>query len=138
MGRLVKTTPAAQERQEEKRTVVGTGANGRLVKVESSASKPSAMPAQGSTSPMLRQQNPDTRTSYQKALDEAMMKRAAADRKNRERGRRSSSRSHAQEVRGITGEKTKKSFIKRIFPFSFLHSTNGAVLRLILNLLRHL
>lgn len=107
MGRLVKTTPAAQERQEEKRTVVGTGANGRLVKVESSASKPSAMPAQGSTSPMLRQQNPDTRTSYQKALDEAMMKRAAADRKNRERGRRSSSRSHAQEVREITGDRTK-------------------------------
>lgn len=107
MGRLVKTTPAAQERQEEKRTVVGTGANGRLVKVESSASKPSATPAQGSTSPMLRQQNPDTRTSYQKALDEAMMKRAAADRKNRERGRRSSSRSHAQEVREITGDRTK-------------------------------
>lgn len=107
MGRLVKTTPAAQERQEEKRTVVGTGANGRLVKVESSASKPSATPVQGGTSPMLRQQNPDTRTSYQKALDEAMMKRAAADRKNRERGRRSSSRSHAQEVREITGDRTK-------------------------------
>lgn len=65
------------------------------------------MPAQGSTSPMLRQQNPDTRTSYQKALDEAMMKRATADRKNRERGRRSSSRSHAQEVREITGDRTK-------------------------------
>lgn len=32
MGRLVKTTPAAQEQQEEKRTVVGTGAHGRLVK----------------------------------------------------------------------------------------------------------
>ena len=32
MGRLVKTTPAAQEKQEEKRTVVGTGAHGRLVK----------------------------------------------------------------------------------------------------------
>lgn len=34
--------------------------------------------------------------------------------------------------------KTKKNFIKRMFPFSFLRSTNGAVLRLILNLLRHL
>ena len=33
MGRLVKTTPAAQERQEEKRTVVGTGAHGRLVRI---------------------------------------------------------------------------------------------------------
>ena len=64
-------------------------------------------PTQGGTSPMLRQQTPDTRTSYQKALDEAMMKRAAADRKNRERGRRSSSRSHAQEVREITGDRTK-------------------------------
>lgn len=33
MGRLVKTTPAAQEQQEEKRTVVGTGAHGRLVRI---------------------------------------------------------------------------------------------------------
>ena len=66
----------------------------------------SKMPAQSGASPMFRQQNPDTRTSYQKALDEAMMKRAA-DRKNRERGRRSSSRSHAQEVREITGDRTK-------------------------------
>lgn len=64
-------------------------------------------PAQGGASPMFRtQQTPDTRTSYQKALDEAMMKRAAADRRNRERGRRSSSRSHAQEVREITGDRT--------------------------------
>lgn len=37
------------------------------------------------------------------------MKRAAADRKNRERGRRSYNRSHAQEVREITGDRTKKS-----------------------------
>ena len=33
----------------------------------------------------------------------------AADRKNRERGRRSYNRSHAQEVREITGDRTKKS-----------------------------
>lgn len=52
---------------------------------------------------------PMSQSEYQKALDEAMMKRAAADRKNRERGRRSYNRSHAQEVRGITGDKTKKS-----------------------------
>ncbi len=71
------------------------------------ATPTTSVPAQGGTSPMLRQQNPDTRTSYQKALDEAMMKRAAADRRNRERGRRSSSRSHAQEVREITGDRTK-------------------------------
>ena len=72
------------------------------------ATPSASVPVQGSTSPMLRtQQTPDTRTSYQKALDEAMMKRAAADRRNRERGRRSSSRSHAQEVREITGDRTK-------------------------------
>lgn len=35
-------------------------------------------------------------------------------------------------------QKTKKSFTKRIFPFSFLRSTNGAVLRLTRSLLRHL
>lgn len=52
---------------------------------------------------------PMSQSEYQKALDEAMMKRAAADRKNRERGRRGYNRSHAQEVRGITGDKTKKS-----------------------------
>lgn len=52
---------------------------------------------------------PMSQSEYQKALDEAMMKRAAADRKNRERGRRSYNRSHTQEVREITGDKTKKS-----------------------------
>lgn len=61
------------------------------------------------TAPASPTQTPDTRTPYQKALDEAMMKRAAADRKNRERGRRSYNRSHAQEVREITGDRTKKS-----------------------------
>lgn len=76
-------------------------------RMKAKATPSASVPAQGGASPMLRQQNPDTRTSYQKALDEAMMKRAAADRKNRERGRRSSSRSHAQEVREITGDRTK-------------------------------
>ena len=38
-----------------------------------------------------------------------MMKRAAADQKNKERGRKSYNRTHAQEVREITGDKTKKS-----------------------------
>jgi hypothetical protein len=70
-------------------------------------SKTATVPAKA-TSPMSRtQQTPDTRTPYQKALDEAMMKRAAADRRNRERGHRSSGRSHAQEVREITGDRTK-------------------------------
>lgn len=66
MGRLVKTTPAVQEQQEEKRTVVGTGANGRLVKIGDSQSTPPAVQTkdagaqsprrQSGTSPMFRQQ----------------------------------------------------------------------------------
>ena len=52
---------------------------------------------------------PMSQSKYQKALDEAMMKRAAADRKNWERGRKSYNRTHAQEVREITGDRTKKS-----------------------------
>ena len=66
MGRLVKTTPAVQEQQEEKRTVVGTGANGRLVKIGVPQSTPPAVQTkdagaqsprrQSGTSPMFRQQ----------------------------------------------------------------------------------
>lgn len=98
MGRLVKTTPAVQEQQEEKRTVVGTGANGRLVKTEDvQRTSPAANTAK----------TPTAQSVYQKALDEAMMKRAAADQKNKERGRKSYNRSHAQEVREITGDRTK-------------------------------
>lgn len=100
MGRLVKTTPAAQEQQEEKRTVVGTGAHGRLVKTgDVQRTSPAANTAK----------TPTAQSVYQKALDEAMMKRAAADQKNKERGRKSYNRTHAQEVRKITGDKTKKS-----------------------------
>lgn len=100
MGRLVKTTPAAQEQQEEKRTVVGTGAHGRLVKTgDVQRTSPAANTAK----------TPTAQSVYQKALDEAMMKRAAADQKNKERGRKSYNRTHAQEVREITGDKTKKS-----------------------------
>ena len=123
MGRLVKANPEV-EASKGQTTVVGTGTHGRLVRtgdVQRTSptgnvvqKKPTVQPSEAATipakasSPMLRQQQtPDTRTSYQKALDEAMMKRAAADRKNRERGRRSSSRSHAQEVREITGDRTK-------------------------------
>lgn len=100
MGRLVKTTPAAQEQQEEKRTVVGTGAHGRLVKTgDVQRTSPAANTAK----------TPTAQSIYQKALDEAMMKRAAADQKNKERGRKSYNLTHAQEVREITGDKTKKS-----------------------------
>lgn len=123
MGRLVKANPEV-EASKGQTTVVGTGTHGRLVRtgdVQRTSptgnvvqKKPTVQPSEAATipakasSPMLRtRQNPDTRTSYQKALDEAMMNRAAADRKNRERGRRSSSRSHAQEVREITGDRTK-------------------------------
>lgn len=100
MGRLVKITPAAQEQQEEKRTVVGTGAHGRLVKTgDVQRTSPAANTAK----------TPTAQSVYQKALDEAMMKRAAADQKNKERGRKSYNRTHAQEVREITGDRTKKS-----------------------------
>ena len=100
MGRLVKITPAAQEQQEEKRTVVGTGAHGRLVKTgDVQRTSPAANTAK----------TPTAQSVYQKALDEAMMKRAAPDQKNKERGRKSYNRTHAQEVREITGDKAKKS-----------------------------
>lgn len=66
MGRLVKTTPAVQEQQEEKRTVVGTGANGRLVKIGDPQSTTPAVQTkdagaqsprrQSGTSPIFRQQ----------------------------------------------------------------------------------
>nr|DAE52864.1 MAG TPA: hypothetical protein [Caudoviricetes sp.] len=122
----------AWEKREKKRTASFDGAAAWAAREKASASRatspaqastgstapvktaPTAQPSRATTmpakasSPMFRtQQTPDTRTSYQKALDEAMMKRAAADRKNRERGRRSFSRSHAQEVREITGDRTK-------------------------------
>ena len=100
MGRLVKTTPAAQEQQEEKRTVVGTGAHGRLVKTgDVQRTSPAANTAKA----------PTAQNIYQKALDEVLLKHAAADQKNKERGRKSYNRTHAQEVREITGDKTKKS-----------------------------
>lgn len=100
MGRLVKTTPAAQEQQEENRTVVGTGAHGRLVKTgDVQRTSPAANTAK----------TPTAQSVYQKALDEALLKHAAADQKNKERGRKSYNRTHAQEVREITGDKTKKS-----------------------------
>ena len=100
MGRLVKTMPAAQEQQAEKRTVVGTGAHGRLVKTgDVQRTSPAANTVK----------TPTAQSVYQKALDEAMMKRAAADQKNKERGRKSYNCTRAQEVREITGDKTKKS-----------------------------
>ena len=105
MGRLVKTTPAAQEQQEEKRTVVGTGAHGRLVKTgDVQRTSPAANTVK----------TPTAQSVYQKALDEAMMKRAAADQKNKERGRKSYNRTHAQEVRESSGDKTKKSIMSII------------------------
>lgn len=100
MGRLVKTTPAAQEQREEKHTVVGTGAHGRLVKTGD---------VQRTSPAVNTAKTPTAQSIYQKALDEALLKRAAADQKNKERGRKSYNRTHAQEVREITGDKTKKS-----------------------------
>ena len=124
MGRLVRINPATEEKNSQA-AVAATGAHGRLVRTgdvqrTSPAGNTVKLPSRETeradeldkrTTPSKSRQGqtPDTRTPYQKALDEAMMKRAAADRKNRERGRRSYNRSHAQEVREITGDKTKKS-----------------------------
>lgn len=99
MGRLVRINPATEEKNSQA-AVVATGAHGRLVRT---GDVQRTSPA-GNTVKL-----PSAQSVYQKALDEAMMKRAAADRKNRERGRRSYNRSHAQEVREITGDRTKKS-----------------------------
>lgn len=98
-----KSAPSAKDYFEEKPRGGNTEDTGRIkiTKIPSAETR--------RTVPASPTQTPDTRTPYQKALDEAMMKRAAADRKNRERGRRSYNRSHAQEVREITGDRTKKS-----------------------------
>lgn len=135
MGRLVRINPATEEKNSQA-AVVATGAHGRLVRTgdvqrTSPAGNTVKLPSreteradeldkrttpsksrQGQTQPPPDGKKPEapmSQSEYQKALDEAMMKRAAADRKNRERGRRNYSRSHAQEVRGITGDRTKKS-----------------------------
>lgn len=98
-----KSSPSAKDYFEEKPRGENTEDTGRI--------KITKIPGAEAQRTVLASptQTPDTRTPYQKALDEAMMKRAAADRKNRERGRRSYNRSHAQEVREITGDRTKKS-----------------------------
>lgn len=98
-----KSAPSAKDYFEEKPRGENTEDTGRI--------KITKIPGAEAQRTVLASptQTPDTRTPYQKALDEAMMKRAAADRKNRERGRRSYNRSHAQEVREITGDRTKKS-----------------------------
>lgn len=135
MGRLVRINPATEEKNSQA-AVVATGAHGRLVRtgdvqrtspVGNTVKLPSRETERADeldkrTTPSKSRQGqtqlppdgkkpeaPMSQSEYQKALDEAMMKRAAADRKNRERGRRSYNRSHAQEVREITGDRTKKS-----------------------------
>lgn len=98
-----KSAPSAKDYFEEKPRGENTEDTGRIkiTKIPSAETR--------RTVPASPTQTPDTRTPYQKALDEAMMKRAAADQKNKERGRKSYNRTHAQEVREITGDKTKKS-----------------------------
>ena len=99
MGRLVRINPATEEKNSQA-AVVATGAHGRLVRTgDVQRTSPAANTVK----------TPTAQSVYQKALEEAMMKRAAADQKNKERGRKSYNRTHAQEVREITGDKTKKS-----------------------------
>ena len=88
MGRLVKTTPAVQEQQEENRTVVGTGANGRLVKTggvqrtspAANAVKTTPVTQQRATqkgySPMFRQQQNVVTPKNQSALAQNLGKGA--------------------------------------------------------------
>jgi len=135
MGRLVRINPATEEKNSQA-AVVATGAHGRLVRtgdvqrtspVDNTVKLPSRETERADeldkrTTPSKSRQGqtqlppdgkkpeaPMSQSEYQKALDEAMMKRAAADQKSKERGRKSYNRTHAQEVREITGDKTKKS-----------------------------
>lgn len=135
MGRLVRINPATEEKNSQA-AVVATGAHGRLVRTgdvqrTSPAGNTMKLPSRETeradeldkrTTPSKSRQGqtqlppgskkpgaPISQSEYEKALDEAMMKRAAADQKNKERGRKSYNRSHAQEVREITGDRTKKS-----------------------------
>lgn len=91
MGRLVKTTPAAQEQQEEKRTVVGTGMHGRLVKTgDVQRTSPAAnvttreteradeldKAARRASSPMFRQQENVVTPDIQSAIMQGLMQDA--------------------------------------------------------------
>lgn len=102
-----KSVPSAKDYSGEKKGSSGSAVSGSSGRIQITkipgAEKQRTSPAANTA------KTPTAQSVYQKALDEAMMKRAAADQKNKERGRKSYNRTHAQEVREITGDRTKKS-----------------------------
>lgn len=102
-----KSAPSAKDYSGEKKGSSGSAVSGSSGRIQITkipgAEKQRTSPAANTA------KTPTAQSVYQKALDEAMMKRAAADQKNKERGRKSYNRTHAQEVREITGDRTKKS-----------------------------
>lgn len=114
MGRLVKTTPAVQEQQEENRTVVGTGANGRLVKTggvqrtspAANAVKTTPVTQQKATqkgySPMFRQQQNVVMPKDQNTLAQGLGKGALQQKEAKNYQSESAFNQHAQDVKTPT------------------------------------
>ena len=115
MGRLVKTTPAVQEQQEEKRTVVGTGVNGRLVKTgDVQSTSPAASPVKttpvtqqkatqkGGYSPMFRQQQNVVMPKSQNTLVQGLSKGALQQQEAKNYQSESAFNQHVQDVKTPT------------------------------------
>lgn len=114
MGRLVKTTPAVQEQQEENRTVVGTGANGRLVKTggvqrtspAANAVKTTPVTQQKATqkrySPMFRQQQNVVTPKNQNTLAQGLGKGALQRQEAKNYQSESAFNQHMQDVKPKT------------------------------------
>lgn len=114
MGRLVKTTPAVQEQQEENRTVVGTGANGRLVKTggvqrtspAANAVKTTPVTQQKATqkrySPMFRQQQNVVMPKNQNTLAQGLGKGALQQKEAKNYQSENAFNQHVQDVKTPT------------------------------------
>lgn len=115
MGRLVKTTPAVQEQQEEKRTVVGTGVNGRLVKtgdVQSTSPAANAVKTtpvtqqkatqKGGYSPMFRQQQNVVMPKNQNTLVQGLSKGALQQQETKNYQSENAFNQHVQDVKTPT------------------------------------
>lgn len=114
MGRLVKTTPAVQEQQEENRTVVGTGANGRLVKTggvqrtspAANAVKTTPVTQQKATqkgySPMFRQQQNVVMPKNQNTLAQGLGKGALQQQEAKNYQSENAFNQHVQDVKTPT------------------------------------
>lgn len=114
MGRLVKTTPAVQEQQEENRTVVGTGENGRLVKTggvqrtspAANAVKTTPVTQQKATqkrySPMFRQQQNVVTPKNQSTLAQNLGKGALQQKEAKNYQSENTFNQHVQDVKTPT------------------------------------